>query len=529
MFNKALVALALCCCFLTSLSYAADKGSAENDKDTLVIAWPTNVGQLNPHLYNPNQMFAQVMVYDALVRYNGKDVEPALAESWTISPDGKTYTFNLKKDIQFSDGSAFNSSAVAMNFAAIMANAERHGWIALVSMIDNWKTPDENTFVLNLKHPYSITLFELSLPRPFRILAPSGFIDGEVNTSKGIKQPIGTGAWVLSESKLGEYDIFVRNEHYWGKKSSYPQLKVLVLPDANSRVVALETDQVDLLIGEGNFTVENFVRLSKDPQYQANKSEPRSTNMIALNSARNATKDLPVRQAIMHAVNKEALVKYILLNQEEIAHQFYNPTLKYSQIGLVPFTYDVKKANDLLDADGWKKNGVYREKNSLPLELDLHYIGTDPKHKAIAEAIQADLMQVGIKLNLRAEESTIFYSLQANGNFDLIFNKTWGPPFEPGSFTASMRKPSHADYQAQIGLKEKPEIDRTISALIISTDEQDIAKKYKYVLTTLHNEAIYLPFSYELDLALFKKGRINNFQFGEMTTEFMFNEMDLNK
>lgn len=165
----------------------------------------------------------------------------------------------------------------------------------------------------------------------------------------------------------------------------------------------------------------------------------------------------------------------------------------------------------------------------MTLSLDLHYIGTDPKQKALAEAIQADLLKVGIKINLRAEENTIFYSLQANGNFDMIFNKTWGPPFEPGSFTASMRKPSHADYQAQAGLSEKAEIDDNISKLLVSTDEADIKKRYRYVLSTLHKEAVYLPISYGLDLAVYNKNRISNFEFGEMTTEFMFHKMSVSE
>jgi nickel transport system substrate-binding protein len=520
--SKLLTFFILFFCTFISFSYA-------KEKDTLVIAWPTNSGPVNPHMYAPNQMFAQVMVYDPLVRFNGKDVEPALAESWSVSPDGKTYKFNLRKDVVFSDGTPFTSKAVAMNFSAILANKERHGWIALVSMIDKWETPNEHTFVLHLKNSYSLALIELSLPRPFRMLSPTGFVDGEINTSKGIKAPIGTGPWVLKEIKLGTHDLFVRNDNYWGNKPSFKNLTVLVLPDPNSRIVALETNKVDLLLGEGSFSVENFVRLSKDKNYVAEKSAPRSTNMVALNTGRGATKDSTVRKAIMHGVNKEAIIKYILLDQEHIAHQLYNPDLKYCDVGLEPFNFDIKKANELLDNAGWKKSGIYRKKGHMPLELDFHYIGTNPKHKAIAEAIQADLMKIGIKLNLRAEEHTIFYNLQTNGNFDMIFNKTWGPPFEPGSFTASMRKPSHADFQAQSGLKNKSEIDKAISELIVSVDETEIADKYRFVLSELHNEAVYLPFSYELDFALYKKGRIDNFSFGEMNTEFMFHEIRLNK
>lgn len=494
------------------------------DDSTLTIAWPLNAGPVNPHLYNPNQMYAQTMVYDSLVRYTPDGMEGALAESWHISDDGLTYTFKLR-NAKFSDGSPVTAEAVVMNFNAVMQNKARHSWIALVSMIESFSAKDDKTFILKLSKPYNLTLKELSVARPFRILAPNGFLDNK-DTSKGIKAPIGSGPWKLKETKLGEYDIFERNEYYWGQKPKYKYVKVLVLPDANSRIIALETGKIDMLLGEGSFTIENFVRLSKNKDIAAYKSEPRVTNMIALNTARNNTKDVNVRKAVMMAVNKDNIIKYILLNQEIKAEQIFNPELEYCNAGIIPYEYNINKANEILENAGWKKKGLYREKDGQVLSIDMHYIGIDPKQKAIAEIIQADLMQAGIKLNLVAEESTIFYSLQANGSFDMIFNKTWGPPFDPGTFTGSMRKPSHADYQAQSGLKEKADIDNMISQLIISDNNTFIADKYKEILNIFHNEAVYLPISYELDLALVRKDRVKNFQFGNMVTEFMLHTLE---
>ena len=465
-----------------------------HDDSTLTIAYPVNAGPLNPHLYNPNQMYAQTMVYDSLVRYTPDGMEGALAESWHISDDGLTYTFKLR-NAKFSDGSPVTAYAVVMNFN------------------------------LKLSKPYNLTLKELSVARPFRILAPNGFLDNK-DTSKGIKAPIGSGPWKLIETKLGEYDIFERNEYYWGEKPKYKYVKVLVLPDANSRIIALETGKIDMLLGEGSFTIENFVRLSKNKDIAAYKSEPRVTNMIALNTARNNTKDVNVRKAVMMSVNKDNIIKYILLNQEIKAEQIFNPELEYCNAGIIPYEYNIKKANEILENAGWKKKGLYREKDGQVLSIDMHYIGIDPKQKAMAEIIQADLMQAGIKLNLVAEESTIFYSLQANGSFDMIFNKTWGPPFDPGTFAGSMRKPSHADYQAQRGLKEKADIDNMISQLIISDNNTNITEKYKEILNIFHNEAVYLPISYELDLALVRKNRVKNFQFGNMVTEFMLHTLE---
>ena len=259
---------------LFSTSYA-------HDEATLTIAWPINAGPINPHLYNPNQMYAQTMVYDSLVRYTPNGMEPSLAESWSVSDDGLTYTFKIR-NAKFSDGTNVSAEAVVMNFNAVMQNKERHGWIALVSMIESFYAEDNNTFILKLKKPYNLTLQELSVARPFRILAHSGFLSED--TSKGIKAPIGSGPWKLKETKLGEYDIFERNDYYWGQKPKYKYVKVLVLPDANSRIIALETGKVDMLLGDGVFTLENYVRLSKDKNIAAYKSEPRITNMIAMNT-----------------------------------------------------------------------------------------------------------------------------------------------------------------------------------------------------------------------------------------------------
>lgn len=496
---------------------------AYEDK-TLTLAYPVNAGPINPHQYSPNQMYAQTMVYDSLVRYTPQGMEPALAESWVVSKDRLVYTFKLR-NAKFSDGSPVTAEAVVMNFNAVLKNKARHSWIYLSEVIESFSAVDNRTFVLKLSKPYNLTLEELSVARPFRILAPSGFLDNK-DTSLGIKAPIGSGPWKLKETKLGEYDLFERNDYYWGHKPAYKYVKVLVLPDANSRIIALETGKIDMLIGEGSFTLENFVRLAKNENISAYKSEPRITNMIALNTGRNNTKDINVRKAVMLSVNKDDIIKYILLNQEEPAYQIYNPKLEYCGGEIKKYPFNIDEANRILDNAGWKKYGLYRKKDDKILSIDLHYIGIDPKQKAIAEILQADFIRSGIKLNLKAEESTIFYSLQANGSFDMIFNKTWGPPFDPGTFTGSMRKPSHADYQAQSGIREKYNITKIIDELVVSDNKTFIEESYKYLLNTFHNEAVYLPISYEVDLALVRKDRVKNFKFGNMVTEFMLNYLE---
>lgn len=468
----------------------------------LVSAWAVNAGPLHPHLYTPNQMYAQVLVYQSLVRY-GKNgiIEPEIASSWEISPDGKTYTFMLPPDAKFSDGSALDAMAVAKNFENVMRNKERHQWLGIVDVIESFDAPNATQFVLRLKHPYAATLEELSLPRPFRILAPSGFA---TNPTK-IKKPIGSGPWQLDETVLGVHDIFVPNPYYRGKKSSFDRLVVKVIPDPNARVLALESGAVDILIGREILSVENFVRLSKNAAFATHKSDNQGTSVIVLN----ATYIAPhVRRAIAHAFNKDAVLKNILLDVEPRADTLFDPALPYAQQNLTPVSFDTNKARALL---GDSKHNY-----------TITYLGTNPTQKAIAEALQGDLAKVGISLELLAKEHISYYQNMRNGDFQMIFNETWGNPFEPHSFVGSMLHPSHADFAAQKDLPNKAQLDERIRHILSNNDKKILEEDYAFVLQSLHESGVYLPISTMPVLAVYHKDRVKDFEFGQMRTEFMF-------
>ncbi|ALJ39340.1 hypothetical protein AEJ54_04460 [Azospirillum sp. Sp 7] len=110
--------------------------ASASPKGTLTYSWTGNVGPLDPHRYSPNQMFAQAMVYEPLVRYReGGAIEPWLATAWTVSPDGRTYDFTLREGVVFSDGSPFDAAAVKANFDAVLADRARHDWLELIAQI----------------------------------------------------------------------------------------------------------------------------------------------------------------------------------------------------------------------------------------------------------------------------------------------------------------------------------------------------------------------------------------------------------
>lgn len=486
---------------------------AQRDRDTLVYSWPGNVGELNPHMYSPNQMFAQAMVYEPLVRYGeGGSIVPALAERWTISPDGKVYTFYLRRQVVFSDGQPFNAEAVKRNFEAVLANRARHRWLELIAQIDRFEVVDEHTFRLTLKNSYYPTLFELSLVRPLRFLSPASIPEGG-STASGIKKPVGTGPWILAETRKGEYDLFVRNEHYWGKKPRFKKLLVKVITDPNTRAVAMETGEIDLILGTagghgaGQISYDMFERFSRDPRYETRISKPMATQVLALNTNRGPTRELAVRTAVLLGVNKAAIVKNVLRNVDRQAETLFPGDVPYCDLGLKPMGYDPIRAARLLDEALWRKPapGGIRVKGDQSLEIDLSFIGNDAFQKAIAESIQGDLRKIGIRINLLGEEVDSVNNRQRTGEFGMIFNATWGAPYEPHSYLSSMRVVSHADYQAQLGLAMKAEIDARIGRMLLSVNDRERQDLVRWILTTLHEQAVYLPISFNSAVAVYRK------------------------
>lgn len=506
---------------LLLLSPFAVFSSTKND--SLTTAWPVNVGPLNPHLYTPNQMYAQSMIYESLVKYQADgSVIPWLATRWTHSDEGKTWVFTLRDDVTFSNGEPFNAQAAQANFEAVLTNRTRHSWLELVNQIVEVKALDNHNLRITLRSAYYPFLQELALPRPFRFIAPSQFKNGD--TRNGIVAPIGTGPWKLQSSRLNQDDVLVRNESYWGNKPALSKIVIKVIPDPNSRAVAFETGEVDLLYGnEGLVPLDIFQRFSHNPEYRSHLSAPVETVMLALNSARAPTNELAVREALNYAVDKKTMIATALYGTQQPADTLFSPSVPYSDIGLKPRHYDPAKAVKILDDAGWHlpAGKQIREKQGQPLRVELVYVGTDAQYKSMAEIIQANLRQIGVDVPLVGEEESSFYARQKDGRFSMIFNRSWGAPYDPHAFMSSMRVASHADFQAQSVLADKPLIDKEIGEVLTTQDETERRTLYKDILTRLHNDAVYLPLSY-VSLMAISRPNLGEIPFAPMASEIPF-------
>lgn len=484
-----------------SAESTAEGGVSTEVKDELVFVNYRDIRDLNPHLY-AGEMYAQSILYDTLVSNTEDGYVGCLAEDWSISEDGRIYTFNIRDGVTFSDGTPCDANAILANFNAILENRERHTWLEMMNLLVGVSAPDDDTFVIEMSEPYYPMLTELACIRPFAMISPDCMRDG--STKDGVDGYIGTGPYVLTDFVTDEYAVFERNENYWGETPAIQKITVKVIPDNQTRIMALENDEIDLIFGKNMLDADAISQYVDSDKFVVGLSDPTSTRHIVLNTTHEILEDTAVRKALQHATNREAISEGIFYGLEPAADTLYSSTVPYCDIDLEPYTYSVDEANRLLDEAGWVVgSGGIREKDGKKLELDLLYNSDSVTEKTIAEYLQSEYLKLGISMAIHGEEEQSYRDSMKAGNFDMVFNICWGMPYDPQSSLAAMRAPVYGDYAAQQGLEDKAEIDQAITDILTSTDETKRQELYDFVLTRLHEDAVYIPLTYETNKALY--------------------------
>lgn len=470
-------------------------------KDELVFVNYRDIRDLNPHLY-AGEMYAQEMLYETLVTITKDGYEGCLAEDWDISDDGKVYTFHIREGVKFSDGEICDANAIKANFDAIIENKERHTWLEMMNLLVSVEAPDADTFVITLSEAYYPMLTELGVTRPFAMISPKSMING--STKDGVSSHIGTGPYILKDFVIDEYAVFEANENYWGEQPAIKKITVKVIPDNQTRILALEKGEIDLIYGKNMIDADAINNYTNSDLIGVSMSEPTSTRQLVINTTDEILGDINVRKALQHATNKNAISEGIFYGLEKPADYLFSKATPYCDVDIKPYEYKEESASQLLEEAGWKmgSDGI-REKDGKKLVLDILYNSNSVTEKTIAELLQADYKKVGIQINITGQEEQSYRDNMKSGNFDIVFNISWGTPYDPQSSLSGMTAPVYGDYAAQQGLDNKAEIDDAIEKILISTDETKRQELYDFVLTALHEDAVYIPLTYECNKAIY--------------------------
>ena len=207
--------------------------------------------------------------YDGLLRYkdNTTQVEPDLATSWTISSDGLTYTFQLRHNVKFSDGTPFNSAAMAYSMQRRLA--VNGGPAYMVKPIASMDTSNPNVLVIKLKEPQNPFLDELASPYGPRAINPT-VVKAHAGTDNGQKylanHCAGTGPYTLAKADPGQSYTLAANTHYWGTKPFFKTVNLPVVPSFSTQQLELKSGELDMMTH--GLPLANIKQFQSDPNFQ---------------------------------------------------------------------------------------------------------------------------------------------------------------------------------------------------------------------------------------------------------------------
>lgn len=325
-------------------------------------------------------------VYEGLVRFDRHGaIVPALATGWQVSDDGLVWTFNLREGVRFHDGSPLTVDDVLAKFERARDPDSGHVNTGYYAPVVDVRAPDERTIVFELSTPSRSLLYNLA--RPDAIVYPAAL------QATQRSQPVGTGPFRFARYVEGSEVRLERFADYWNPELPYLDAATFrIMSDANARVAALLAGDIDLI---GAAVPPEQVRvLRANPALKVASGTATAEVTVAMNNGRAPFDDLRVRQAITHAIDKEAIVQGAFFGQGTVIGTHMSPSEAYYVDLTDTYPFDPARARALL-ADAGYAGGL-----SFDFELPEPYA----IERRTGEIIAQQLREVGITVNLSVVE-----------------------------------------------------------------------------------------------------------------------------
>ena len=407
-------------------------------------------------------------VFEGLTRFSpDAQVEPALASSWTVSPDGRIWRFTLRQNVKFHDGSAFTARQVVASFTRVLDPKTRggRGWplfpiqgatdfaAGRAATITGLQIENDSTVVITLTEPFAI--FPKLLAMPVASIVPA-----TIAANFG-ERPIGTGPWKLADWKHDDFVRFVRNDGYWGTKPLQDTLIARIIPEPSTAVAEFESGNVDILyIPEAETrqweqTEEKKVLLQAAPVLRL--------WYVAMNTTRGPLKDVRVRRAINHAIDTKAILTQLLGGRGRLAAGIIPPALDGSDTTRAPYAHDVTKAKRLLTEAGFP--------NGITVRL---WCSQDATQSRVAQAIQGYLRGAGINAELVQRESASMREAARKGEADLVLKDWYADYPDAENFLYPLLHSANAGVGGNVSFFNDASFDSVVTA---SRRETDITRR----------------------------------------------------
>jgi peptide/nickel transport system substrate-binding protein len=370
---------------------------------TLVIANAVKVDTLDPEANSVNEsIWLDQNLYSRLLQPNstGTGLLPDLASSWTVAPDGLTYTFHLRPDARFSNGTPVTASDVV--YSIQRSRAFSGGWGFLLTAVKAITAPDSHTVVITLSQPHAPLLADLAM-YAYSVL-PENLVKAQ--GSSFFQHPVGSGPFmVTSYSPDSEVDL-ARNPYFYGSKPKISKVKVLIVPDDNTRVLMLESKKADVIENPpGNLVSE----IDKTPGLSVQLYPSTRVDFVQLDEHFKPFKSPLVREALNYAINRKAIVSLAYQGHATPGASFMPYKMKFFDSSLKPYPYDPTKAKQLLAQAGYPHG----------FSTFLITVSGDVAGQAEAIVLKSELAAVGITVSIQSYELLTAYNKEDGGHSEM--------------------------------------------------------------------------------------------------------------
>lgn len=433
------------------------------------------------------------------------DIRPWLATSWTLSPDSKTWTFTLRHAVKFQDGTPFDAGAVKTNLdrwrlkndplhTQLKGNysyyADQFGGFPGVISDVRVLAPDKVQIVLT--KPVAPMLANLAMPA-FSLSSPTAM------KSRGedyFREPVGTGPYQVVEWVKDDHITLKAFDGYWGHKARIPTVILRDIPDAASSLIALQKGEID---GWEYPQPNDLPRIAQDHNLRLYHMPPNNVMYLALNNGRRPFDNVLVRRAINEAIDAKAIIKNFYDPSAQVADEFL-PAAIWPHGVKVSYAYDPSDARVLLARAGYP-NGF--STTLWYMTLPRPYL---PQPQRVAEAIQADLKNVGINATLQGFEWGTYLQRVMNAEADMALFGWSGDNGDPDNFLyVLLDRDSATPPGAQnVCFWKDPRFHQFATQAQTVTDKGKRAALYQQALQVVHDQAPCVPLAHTSPPIAFK-------------------------
>lgn len=456
------------------------------------------------------------LIFNSLVRKNERfEYVGDLAESYQISDDGKTYTFKLHPNVTFHDGRPLSSADAKYTLESLLnsSKGKRASFIesapasaaggsppAGQPYITGIETPDPQTLVIALRRPWNQLLPNLvSLP-----VIPQGSADAQK------KQPVGSGPFRFVKYDESQLIIDLAGfDRYWQGAPNIKELRVRTILDANTLQAELQSNRIDLVTGAANLSPDTYKFLAMDPTLKVEQFPGANIVYLGFNAERAPLDKAAVRQAIAYAIDREAIVRDLMLRQARVAHSIL-PENSWAYDAGQKYPHDPARARQLLDEAGFPDPDGDGPRMRFPKPIVFKISSGNAAVSQFAGVIQNSLKAVGMPVEIETLETATMIRHLNDGQYDMTTLRWIGGNQDP-VFLRDLFHSSEIPLPNRSNVRNRnrysnPEFDRVIDRAVNTVNREEARALYVQAQQIVSRDLPMLPLWYPDVMVIARKG-----------------------